>query len=64
MRHFIILSFILPALGGLGAIVAPVRDTGSCAVESFSRSGERISDRGFKPVRDIKLLGRDTGRCF
>lgn len=64
MRNLFILTFILPALGGMGAMFAPVRDTGDCAAKSFSRVGDRISDRGMKPIRDIKLLGRDTGRCF
>jgi len=64
MRHFFILTVLIPAIGGIGGALGPVRDTGSCIGNKISGAVNRIEKRGLMPQRDIKLVARDIGRCF
>lgn len=64
MRHFLILTFLLPAIGGLSGIIEPIKEGRDCIGSAFAKDGDRIDNRGAKPIRDIKLIVRDTGRCF
>ena len=68
LRHFIMITMVIPAmtgtLAGVSQVFTPVREFTSCSIEGFSHAGQRVEKRGLMPFRDLKLVVRDTGRCF